>query len=124
KAARVGRRLLIKALGARAGARPCPDAIEVSMKKTLLGAALALLVLAPGAHAACTLQDVSQKAQAFAQKYQEVANKDVQRAQRFAPKAQEAAQKYQEAIKQHGQSYDDICRLYDELLAELDKSAQ
>lgn len=92
------------------------------MRKTLLGTALALAVAVPGAHAACTMQDVAQKAQLFAQKYQEVVNKDMQRAQRFAPKAQEASQKYQEAIKQRGQNYDDICRLYDELLAELEKS--
>lgn len=92
------------------------------MKKTLLGAALALLVTMPAAHAACTVQELTQKAQLFAQKWQEVMQKDMQKAQRFAPKAQEASQKYQESVANRGQNYDDICRLYDELIAELDKS--
>lgn len=92
------------------------------MHKPLIGAALALLLAAPAAHAACTLQELSQKAQAFALKYQEVVQKDMQKAQRFAPKAQEASQKYQESVAQRGQNYDDICRLYDDLIAELDKS--
>ena len=92
------------------------------MKKTLLGTALALVVAMPAAHAACTLQELSQKAQLFAQKYQEVVQKDMQKAQRFAPKAEEASKKYQETVAQRGQNYDDICRLYDELIAELEKS--
>jgi len=92
------------------------------MKKTLLGTALALVVAMPTAHAACTLQELSQKAQLFAQKYQEVVQKDMQKAQRFAPKAEEASKKYQETVAQRGQNYDDICRLYDELIAELEKS--
>jgi hypothetical protein len=91
------------------------------MKKTLLGAALALVVAVPAAQA-CTLQELSEKAQRFAQKWQEVVQKDMQKAQRFAPKAQEASKKYQEVVSNQGQSYDAICRLYDELLEELDKS--
>lgn len=91
-------------------------------RKSLLAAALTLALSAPAAHAACSLQELSQKAALFAQKYSEVAQKDLQRAQRFAPKAQEASQKYQESVAQRGQNYDDICRLYDDLLAELEKS--
>lgn len=91
------------------------------MKKTLLGAALALVVAAPAAQA-CTLQELSEKAQRFAQKWQEVVQKDMAKAQRFAPKAQEASQKYQESISNRGQSYEAICRFYDELLQKLEKS--
>jgi hypothetical protein len=93
-----------------------------TMKKILLGAVLALTVAAPSAYAGCTLQELSQKAQTFAHKWQAVVNKDMQRAQRFAPKAEEAGKKFQEAVKQHGQNYDDICRLYDELNDELDRT--
>jgi len=92
------------------------------MKRTLIGAALALMLAAPAAHAACTMQELQQKAAVFAQKWQDVVQKDMQRAQRFAPKAKEASQKYQETIAQRGQNYDDLCRLYDELVVELDKT--
>lgn len=92
------------------------------MKKTLIGAALALIVAVPVANAACTLEQLQQKAMAYSQKVQEVAQKDAQKIQRFAPKAQEAGKKYQEAMAQRGTNYDDVCKLYDELLTELDKA--
>jgi DNA-binding protein H-NS len=92
------------------------------MKKTLIGAAFALIVAAPAANAACTLEQLQQKAMAYSQKVQEVAQKDAQKIQRFAPKAQEAGKKYQEAMAQRGTNYDDVCKLYDELIAELDKA--
>jgi hypothetical protein len=96
------------------------------MKKTLPGAALAfaaaVAVAVPAAHADCTLEQLQQKAMTYSQKIQDVAQKDPQKLQRFAPKAQEAAKKYQEAQAQRGTNYDDICRLYDEILAELEKS--
>jgi hypothetical protein len=92
------------------------------MKKTLLGAAFALAVSVPTAHA-CTLQELQQKAMTYSQKVQEAAQKDPQKLQRFAPKAQEAAKKYQDVVGQGaGANYDEICKLYDELVSELDKS--
>jgi hypothetical protein len=92
------------------------------MKMTLMGVALALIVLAPAAHAACTLEQLQQKAMAYSQKVQEVAQKDAQKLQRFAPRAEEATKKYQAAMAQGGTNYDEVCKLYDELVAELDKS--
>ena len=92
------------------------------MKKTLIVAVLAMLAAAPAAAQSCTLEQVQQKVALFSQKYQDMAQKDPQRLQRFAPKAQEATQKYQEIASKGGTNYDAICKLYDDLLAELDKS--
>jgi len=92
------------------------------MKKTLFGAAFILLAAAPAANAACTMEQLQQKALAFSQKMQAMMQKDANVAQRFAPKAQEAAKKYQEAAAQGGTNYDEICKFYDELLVELEKS--
>ena len=93
------------------------------MKKTLLGAAFALAVVVPAAHADCTLQELQQKAMTYSQKVQDLAQKDPQKLQRFAPRAQDAAKKYQEAAAQgNGAKYEEICKLYDELIIELDKS--
>jgi hypothetical protein len=91
------------------------------MKTIVLGAVLALAVAAP-AHAACTMEQLQQKIMAFTTKYQEVAQKDGQKAQRFAPKAQEASKKFQDASAKGGTDYAEICKFYDELLVELDKS--
>ncbi len=90
--------------------------------RKILAAVVVFAALAPAAQAACTINELAQKAQTFATKWQEVIQKDLQRAQRFAPRAQEASAKYQEAVAQRGQNYDDLCRLYDELLDELEKS--
>ncbi len=91
------------------------------MKTYLIGAALALAVAAPAAHAACTLEQLRDKAMAYAQKVQEVAQKEPQKLQKFAPRAEEAAKKYEEALAQRGANYDDLCKLYDELVAELNQ---
>ena len=91
------------------------------MKKTLLGAALALTVAMPAAHAACSAAELQQKVQTFTQKYQEVAQKNPQKLQEFAPKAQAAMQKYQQAAGAGTANYDEVCKLYDDLNAELEK---
>jgi SOS response regulatory protein OraA/RecX len=91
------------------------------MKKLLIGAALALSIAAPAAHAACTIEQLQQKAMAYSQKVQEVAQKNPQKLERFGPRAEEAGKKYQEALAQRGANYDDLCKLYDELVAELGK---
>lgn len=90
------------------------------MKKTLIGAALALFVLAPAAHAACTQQELQTKAANYSKRVQEVIQKDNSKAQALGAKVQEAAQKLQEAMKQPGSGMDEVCAFYDKLTAELD----
>lgn len=90
------------------------------MKKTLIGAALALLVLTPAANAACTSEELQAKAANYSKRIQEVIVKDSSKAQALSAKVQEAAQKLQEAMKQPGSGLDEVCAFYDKLTAELD----
>ena len=90
------------------------------MKKTLIGAALSLCVLAPAAHAACSQQELQAKAANYSKRIQEVIAKDHSKAQALSAKVQEAAQKLQEAMKQPGSGMDEVCAFYDKLTAELD----
>jgi len=90
------------------------------MKKTLIGAALTLFVLAPAAHAACTQQELQTKAANYSKRVQEVIQKDHTKAQALSAKVQEASQKLQEAMKQPGSGMDEVCAFYDKLIAELD----
>jgi hypothetical protein len=80
-----------------------------------------MLAAAPAAEAACGQDELQNKAMALSQRIQAVASKDPQKAQAWSAKAQEAAQKLQEAMKRPGAGMDEVCRFYDELLAELDK---
>ena len=91
------------------------------MRKTLFAATLAAVLAAPAAHAACSVTELQQKVSAFTQKYQELAQKNPQKLQEFAPKAQAATQKYQQAASSGSANYDEVCKLYDELNAELEK---
>ncbi len=89
------------------------------MKKSLIGAALALVALAPAANAACTQAELQAKAAAYSKRVQEVIAKDHTKAQALSIKVQESAQKLQEAMNQPGSGMDEVCRFYDQLLAEL-----
>jgi seryl-tRNA synthetase len=90
------------------------------MTRKVLGAALALLLAAPVAHAACTSEELQAKAAAYSKRIQEVVAKDHTKAQALGAKVQEAAQKLQEAMKQPGAGMDEVCRFYDQLIAELE----
>ena len=90
------------------------------MTKTLIGAALALLVLTSAANAACTQQELQAKAADYSKRVQDVIQKDHTKAQALSAKVQEAAQKLQEAMKQPGSGMDEVCSFYDRLIAELD----
>jgi hypothetical protein len=90
------------------------------MKIRIAIAAMALLATAPAAHAACTQQELQEKAAAYSKRIQEVIAKDASKAQAFGAKVQEAAQKLQEAMKQPGAGLDEVCRFYDKLIAELE----
>jgi seryl-tRNA synthetase len=92
------------------------------MKKTLIGAALAFVLAAPVANAACTSEQLQAKAAAYSKRIQEVIAKDHTKAQALSAKVQEAAQKLQEAMKQPGAGMDEVCQFYDKLLAELEGS--
>ena len=89
------------------------------MKKLVLAAALIALGTAPAL--ACTAADVQAKAQAFVAKYQELAQKDPQRAQAMAPKIQEGAQKLQAAMQKNPNDLAEVCKYYDDLIAEASK---
>lgn len=90
------------------------------MKVRIALAALALLALAPAAQAACTQQELQEKAAAYSKRIQEVVTKDASKAQALGAKVQEAAQKLQEAMKQPGAGLDEVCAFYDKLIAELE----
>lgn len=90
------------------------------MTKILIGAALAMILAAPAAHAACTQAELQEKAQAYSKRVQEVVAKDHTKAQALGAKVQESAQKLQEAMKQPGSGLDEVCAFYDKLIAELD----
>ena len=92
------------------------------MKKTLLGTALALVIAAPAAQAACTMQELQQKAMTYSQKVQALAQKDPQKLQKFAEKAQDVSKRYQESVAKGTTNYDEICKLYDDLNDEMDKA--
>ncbi|MGH7004125.1 MAG: hypothetical protein ACREIP_09265 [Alphaproteobacteria bacterium] len=91
------------------------------MKKTLIAATFVAVFAAPAAHAACTSAELQQKVTTFSQKYQALAQKNPQKLQEFAPKAQAATTKYQQAASSGSANYDEVCKLYDELNAELEK---
>jgi hypothetical protein len=90
------------------------------MTKHLIGAALALILAAPAANAACTQAELQEKAQTYSKRVQEVIAKDHSKAQALGAKVQESAQKLQEAMKQPGSGMDEVCAFYDKLIAELD----
>lgn len=90
------------------------------MTRHLIGAALALMLAAPAANAACTQAELQQKAATYSKRVQEVIAKDHTKAQALGAKVQESAQKLQEAMKQPGSGMDEVCAFYDKLLAELD----
>lgn len=81
------------------------------MKTSLLALALTLAVASPAL--ACTAEDVQAKAQELATKVQELAAKDPQKAGEFA-------QKMSSAQTATVTDMEGACKLYDELLAELD----
>ncbi len=92
------------------------------MKRSIIGATLALLAAAPAAQAACTSEQLQAKAAAYSKRIQDVIAKDHTKAQAFTAKLQEASQKLQEAMKQPGAGMDEVCQFYDKLLAELEGS--
>jgi hypothetical protein len=89
------------------------------MTKHLIGAALALILAAPAANAACTQAELQEKAQTYSKRVQEVIAKDHSKAQALGANVQESAQKLQEAMKQPGSGMDEVCAFYDKLIAEL-----
>lgn len=86
------------------------------MRKTLL-AAVVLTALAPlTAHAACTREDAQKKAQEMSAAVQAAVQKNPQQAQALMTKMQAIGAKYQTAT-----ASDDVCKAYDELIAEAKK---
>jgi hypothetical protein len=92
------------------------------MKEIFVGVVIALLMGAQAARAACTQEELQAKAAAYAKRVQEVIAKDHTKAQALGAKVQESAEKLQEAMKQPGAGIDEVCRFYDQLLAELEAS--
>jgi len=90
------------------------------MRKPLLAALTAALTM-PAAQA-CMVNDVQEKMSNFTQRYQELAQKSPEKLRAFAPKVQAAMEKYRQAASSGTTNYGDLCKLYDELNAELEKA--
>ena len=89
--------------------------------KILMPFAVAGLLAVSAANAfACTAQDVQAKAMQVSQKMQELAQKDSNKLQAISAKAQEGGQKLQAAMAS-GKGLEEVCKYYDELLAEMNK---
>jgi hypothetical protein len=90
------------------------------MKMLMPFAVAGLLMVSTAAALACTAQDVQTKAMQVTQKIQELAQKDPSKLQTISTKAQEGSQKLQAAMAA-GKGLDEVCKFYDELLAEMSK---
>lgn len=90
------------------------------MKILMPFAVAGLLALSAATALACTAQDVQAKAMQVSQKMQELAQKDPNKLQAVSAKAQEGAQKLQAAMGA-GKGLEEVCKFYDELLAEMNK---
>lgn len=87
------------------------------MRKTLLAAVALTALAAPlTAHAACTPEDAQKKAQEMSAAVQAAVQKNPQQAQALMTKMQAVGAKYQTAT-----ASDDVCKAYDELIAEAKK---
>ncbi len=82
--------------------------------------ALSILAAAAAPARACTQQELQAKSQAYAARLQDLAARDPKRVQHFTAKLQEAAKKLQEAMQNSG-GLAEVCRFYDELIAELER---
>ena len=89
------------------------------MKRIVL--ALFAGVLACSAAQACTTNDVHEKMSHFVERYKELAQKHPDKVGDVAKKIQVAMERYRAAVTAGNTNYAEICKLYDDMNAELDK---
>jgi hypothetical protein len=84
---------------------------------------LALLAagLAGPAALGCTTNDVHEKMSHFVERYKELAQKRPDKVRDVAAKIQVAMERYRAAVTAGNTNYAEICKLYDDMNAELDK---
>lgn len=89
------------------------------MKKLAFAAGLALLAAPAGW--ACTSNDLHEKMSSFTERYRDLATKNPNKVRELVPRIQGAMERYRQAAAAGKTDYADICKLYDEMNAELDK---
>jgi hypothetical protein len=77
--------------------------------------------LASSAAAACTTNDVHEKMSHFVERYKELAQKRPDKVRDIAARIQTAMERYRQAVTAGNTNYAEICKLYDDMNAELDK---
>jgi uncharacterized protein YoxC len=89
--------------------------------KKLLVAAAAVLCLSAAPALACTAQDIQAKVQEITTKLQALAQSNPQKAQEVSQKLQAISQRMAEAASKGQSDLTEICKGYDEMIAELNK---
>jgi len=70
---------------------------------------------------ACTTNDVHEKMSHFVERYKEMAQKHPDKVRDIAARIQVAMERYRQAVTAGNRNYAEICKLYDEMNAEIDK---
>ena len=83
--------------------------------------AAGLAFLAAPAALACNSNDVHEKMSHFVERYKELAQKRPDKVRDIAARIQTAMERYRQAVTAGNTNYSEICKLYDEMNAELDK---
>lgn len=89
------------------------------MKRMLIAVFAAGLACASAG--ACTTNDVHEKMSHFVERYKEVAQKHPDKVRDIAARIQVAMERYRQAVTAGNTDYAEICKLYDEMNAEIDK---
>lgn len=77
--------------------------------------------LACAAAEACTTNDVHEKMSHFVERYKDLAQKHPDKVRDIAARIQVAMERYRQAVTAGNTNYAEICKLYDDMNAELDK---
>ena len=77
--------------------------------------------LACGTAQACTTNDVHEKMSHFVERYKDLAQKHPDKVSDIAKRVQAAVERYRQVVTSGNTNYAEICKLYDDMNAELDK---
>lgn len=88
------------------------------MKFLLEAAVIAAVLVSPPA-LACSKRQAEAKADAVSARMQVLAKQDPKRLKTILPKAEKASLQLHDALEKHPGNLDDICRYFDDLLAEM-----
>jgi hypothetical protein len=88
------------------------------MKSLLTAAVTAALLAAPPA-LACSKREAQAKADAVSARMQALAKQDPKRLRAVVPKVEKASQKLRDALEKNPNDLNEICRYFDDVLAEM-----